>query len=165
MADDPEWLPGLVFFEDYDGNWERYIDAVYACFKRDFLDKSVQYAGLRLGIKRHPEFQSKSTTFWHIVSEGSVEDERLPDLRRCERIQWPRPVIENCNDSCMKVWENVRQGERRVCLWLEDFDYLVVLAMRNGYCLLWTAYCVTQNHQRVKLQREYEAFNKADAAP
>lgn len=94
-ADIPDWLPDLMLFTDFGGDWQRYIEAVYACFKADFLDKTVQYRGIRLGIKRYPEFQGKSATFWHIVSEGKQEDERLPDLRRCERIRWPCPVIEH----------------------------------------------------------------------
>ena len=165
MADVPDWLPELVLFEDYDGDWNRYIEAIYACFKADFLDKPVQYRGTRLGLKRHPEVQGKAATFWHIVSEGQVETQRLPDLRRCERIRWPRPIIENSTDACIKVWENERRGERRLCLWLEDAEYLVVLAIRNGYYLLWTAYYVTQQKQKVKLQREYEEWKRTDAAP
>ena len=165
MADVPDWLPELVLIEDYDGDWNRYVEAIYACFKADFLDKPIQYRGIRLGLKRHPEVQGKAVTFWHIVSEGPVEAERLPDFRRCERIRWPRPIIENSTDSCIKVWENERRGERRLCLWLEDAEYLVVLAIRNGYYLLWTTYYVTQQKQKDKLQREYVNWKKADAAP
>ncbi|MNH30689.1 hypothetical protein D3C79_909980 [compost metagenome] len=44
----------------------------------------------RLGLKRHPVIQGKEATFWHMISEGNDEAERLPDLRRCERIRWPR---------------------------------------------------------------------------
>ncbi len=40
----------------------------------------------------------------------------------------------------------------------EDFSYVVVLADRGEYVLLWTAYCVEQEHRRQKLRREYEAF-------
>jgi hypothetical protein len=29
-----------------------------------------------------------------MIQEGRTEDERTPDLRRCERIRWPRPIIE-----------------------------------------------------------------------
>jgi hypothetical protein len=124
MADLPDWLPDLVLFEDYGGDWQRYVETVYDYFKTDFLDKRVQYRGIRLGIKRHPESQGKSATFWHLVSEGNVEEDRLPDLRRCERIRWPCPIIENCDEPCIKIWENERKGERRLCLWLEDEEFL-----------------------------------------
>jgi len=45
-----------------------------------------------------------------------------------ERIHRARPVIENESDVSIKVWENRRGGGRRICLWLESEDYLVILA-------------------------------------
>jgi hypothetical protein len=38
-----------------------------------------------------------------------------------------------------------------------------VLAERNGCLLPWTAYLITEEHRRRKLQKEYEAFKKANA--
>jgi hypothetical protein len=101
--------------------------------------------------------QGKEATFWHLISEGELESDRLPDLRRCERIRWPRPVIEHTTEPVIKVWENERGSEKRVCLWLESAEYLVVLARRKSYVLIWTAFPVTEAHRKRKLQREYEA--------
>jgi hypothetical protein len=109
-------------------------------------------------LKRHPVIQNKEATFWHLLSEGMIEENRLPDLRRCERIRWPRPIIEHEKDSRIKMWENKRGQEIRICLWLEDREYLVVLAKRTGYILLWTAYPVIENHRKRKLQREYDNY-------
>jgi len=39
---------------------------------------------------------------------------------------------------------------------VEDFSYVVVLADRGTFLLPWTAYCVDREHQRRKLQKEYE---------
>jgi hypothetical protein len=107
----------------------------------------------------------KAATFWHLISEGKAEDERLPDLRRCERIRWPRPIIEHADTPIVKVWENKRKRDQRICVWFEEEEYLVVLARRKGYVVLWTAYLVTRPHTRRKLQREYKAYIKANAAP
>lgn len=109
--------------------------------------------------------QEKVATFWHIISEGPIEEERLPDIRRCERIRWPRAIIENSEDAGIKVWENENKGEKRVCLWLEQQEYLVVLGFRGVNYVLWTAYCVTEQHRKRKLQREYESYHKDNAAP
>ena len=166
VPDEPDWLPELVLLEDYGGDWHTYVEAIYALFRAEYVEEAVQFQGLRVTVKRHPEISGKCATFWHLVSEGEIEAERLPDLRRCERILWTRSIIENSSGTYVKVWENTRRGgERRICLWLEDTEYLVVLACRNGYYLLWTAYCVTQTRQKKRLEREYEAWNKADAAP
>jgi len=160
-----DWLPDLVRLADFDGNWNRYEAALYACFKQDFIDSVPLFEGKPLALKRHPINQGKEATFWHIISDGDNEAERLPDLRRCERIRWPRPIIEHCGEPVVKVWENERKGERRVCLWLEQQEYLVILARRQGYVIFWTAYPVPQPHQQRKLQKEYEAYKKAKVAP
>jgi len=153
----PDWLPELMLFDDYQGDWTGYIDEVYACFERDFVLDRPMYRGARLGVKRHPLIDGREATFWHIVSEGTVEAERIPDMRRCERVRWPRAIIEHCDEPCIKIWENTRRNERRILLWFEEQEYLVVLADRRGYTLFWTAYTVTQDHSKRKLQREYEA--------
>ncbi|QJB42956.1 hypothetical protein [Dolichospermum flos-aquae] len=160
----PIWLPPLVLLNDYGGNSEAYLEAVYTIFKGDFIDSKPSFKGIRFGLKRYPLLQDKEATFWHITSEGSQETERIPDFRRCERIRWLRPIIENSEDPAIKVWENDRKGNKRICLWLDSEDYLVILDKRDRYVLLWTAYLVTQPHRQRKLQKEYEAYKMADAA-
>jgi hypothetical protein len=160
MADAPEWLPPLVLLGDYGGDWDAYLNAIYAYFKRDFVDSKPAFEGRRLGLKRHPLTHEKEATFWHMIQEGRIEDERTPDLRRCERIRWPRPIIEHADEPAVKAWRNQRGREERVCLWFEDEDYLVVLADRGGYILPWTAYLVEQPHRKRKLQKEYEDYRR-----
>lgn len=159
----PEWLPGLVLLKDCEGDWQRYLNALYEFFKKDFVESQPIFEGKRLGLKRHPMSNGKEATFWHMISEGNEEEERIPDLRRCERIRWPRPIIENSGDSVVKVWKNIREREARVCLWLEPQEYLVVLASRKGYILLWTAYMVDQPHRKRKLQKEFEEYYRSQA--
>ena len=165
MSNFPEWLPALVLFEDYEGNWERYLTALYILFRKDFVESKPSFQGVKLALKRYPVIQGKEATFWHFISEGVDEAERTPDLRRCERIRWPRPIIENESEPVVKIWENERRGEQRICLWLEDQEYLVILAKRGNYILPWTAYMVTHSHQKRKLEQEYVAFKMAGAAP
>jgi hypothetical protein len=163
MTASPEWLPPLVQMGDYGGHWEAYLEALYGYFKSDFVDSKPTFEGRKLALKRHPLSQGKEATFWHFISEGANEDERTPDFRRCERIRWPRPVIDNSGDGQVKVWRNRRGRENRICVWLESEDYLVILADRGNYLLPWTAYLVEQPHRRRKLQREYEAYWKTQS--
>lgn len=162
----PAWLPALVRLADYGGDWDKYLEAVYQFFKQDFVNNQPRFRGEKLNLKRHPVIQGKEATFWHMISEGKYEPDRLPDLRRCERIRWSRPIIEsNEQEPLLKMWENIRDGEKRICLWLsfDGEDYLVVLARRAGYLLFWTAYPLTYENTKRKLQKEYEAY-KAGAA-
>ncbi len=158
MTEEIEWLPSLVLFQDSQGDWNVYVEVLYQHFMKDFVDSKPYFEGRKVGLKRYPLDQGKESTFWHMISEGKSEEERLPDLRRCERIRWPRPVIEHHRDDMIKVWKNRRRSETRICLWLESYDYLVVLADRNEYVLPWTAYLVEQPHRKRKLQREYEKY-------
>lgn len=161
MNDAPAWLPPLVLFSDYSGNWDAYLDAIYEWFKQDFIDSKPVFQGRRLGLKRHPMTHGKEVTFWHMTSEGMDEENRTPDLRRCERIRWPKPVIEHTDDSKVKYWVSVKRNEDRIHIWLEDLDYVVVLADRRGFLLPWTAFLVTRDHTRTKLRKEYEAYWKS----
>lgn len=158
MNDAADWLPPLVLFEEYNGNWDRYIHALYSIFQNDFMDSTLIFEKRRIRFKRYPMEQGKEATFWHLISKGSVEKERVPDLRRCERIAWPRPMIESIDTGFIFLWCNYRQREKRIVISLKDFSYIVILADRGEYVLLWTAYFVEQQHQRIKLQKEYEAY-------
>ena len=158
MTDEPDWLPPLVLFEDFGGDWEAYLDAIYDWFTQDFVDDKPVFQGRRLGLKRQPVIRGKEATFWHMIQEGAVEADRNPDIRRCERIRWPGPIVENDGDPTLKVWRNQRRREQRVCIWFEQESYLVILADRGNYILPWTAYLVKHPHRQRKLQREYEAY-------
>jgi hypothetical protein len=46
-------------------------------------------------------------------------------------------------------------------LWLETQEYLVILADREEYILPWTAYVVDRPHQKRKLQKEFEEYQKS----
>jgi len=163
MSAAPDWLPPLELLAEHNGNWNAYLDAIYEWFRQDFIDSKPVFQGRRLGLKRHPVTHGKEATFWHMIQEGSVEDDRTPDLRRCERIRWPRPIIENDGDPAIKIWRNQRRNEERVCLWFVPENYLVILADRGHYILPWTAYLVEQPHRQRKLQREYEEYWKREA--
>jgi len=149
------WLPPLLLLEDFGGNWERYFAAVYAVFAADFVDNKPTYQGKRLVLKRHPEYDGKSATFWHMISTGTNEAERIPDIRRCERMRWPKPIIENVQSPDVKVWTEKRGSNNRVHLWCEEEGYLVVLDDRIDYLLPWTAYFVEQQHERNKLNKRW----------
>ena len=164
MTNQPAWLPPLVCLEDYKGDWPKYIEALYQYFKADFIQSKTRFNSKQVGLKRYPLLDGKEATFWHMTSKGKVETERIPDLRRCERIRWPRPMIEHHFEKEIKCWPNRHKGENRIVIWFYEQDYVVILADRNDYVILWTSYMVTHDHERRKLQKEYEGSKKADAA-
>jgi hypothetical protein len=164
MPESSNWLPELILFTTYQGDWDLYLEALYSSFKADFVDSKPHFPGKLIKLKRYPISKGKECTFWHFIQEGSEEVDRLPDLRRCERIRWPRPIIEALQTNKVYVWKNNRNSHKRIILALMDFSYIVVLEDREKYILPWTAYTVEKNHRRDKLKKEYLAYIKTDTA-
>lgn len=150
--------PDLILF---DGTWDEYEELLYKIFTEQISGGELEFRGQRVGCRRHPEAHERWASFWHLVQEGKVEEDRLPDLRRCERLAWVRWVIENGDDhSEIEVWNNTRQSETNTLLWFRE-EYLVVLAQRSDYWLLRTAYCTTKRRRIEQLRKERDAFYKA----
>ena len=163
-----EWLPELLLLEDAQGNWGMYLDRMHARFVTDFIDSKPAWPGKRVGVKRHPEHDGKSATFWHLISDGAVEAERLPNMRRCERIGWPRPMMDEFDaadpdTSATRIlwWKETRDSEERYLLAPEDFSYVVVVVDRGEYVLPWTAFWIEYAHQRNKRERAFRQFWEA----
>ncbi len=159
------WLPELVLLSDSGHEWAVYTDVLYLLFKKDFLDSLPTFQGHPTRIKRDPLKDGREATFWHLISEGEIETHRAPEETRCERIRWPRPIIQKCPCGELKAWRSVRKGEWRTVVALADFSYVVVLAERNGYFLPWTAYPVERTHRRRKLEKEHNDYKKTLGSP
>lgn len=157
-------LPNLVLLQDCSGDYSVFFQRVYSCFVQDFVASKPVFQGIRLGLKKHPLIDGKEYTFWHLISEGKDEQNRLPVIERMERIRWPRPLIENSFCVNLKVWKNQRGKDTRILIWYETEEYLIVLNERKGFILPWTAYLVKENHSKRKLMKEYEAYIKAKTA-
>lgn len=153
------WLPALVEINAHGGDWNRYVDVIYGIFENDFIhSRPAQVDGKRFALKRHPEYQNKACTFWHLISSGDNEDDRLPDMPRCARIAWPRPIIDALASDRIVHWRTERGSSNRLLLSVPDFSYVVVLDVRADFVLLWTAFCVEREHHRNKLAREHQAY-------
>lgn len=157
-------LPVKILYTAYDGNFELFLEAVYKVFKRDFVDSKPLFRGMRIALKKYPLVMDKEYTFYHITHEGKEEQNRIPSIPRMECIPYPRYMIEHAEHSCLKIWTNIRKNEERILIYHEQEKYLVVLANRGEYILLWTAYIVDKPHMRKKLMKEYEAYKKARTA-
>lgn len=156
------WLPPLMKRADFPSE-QAYIDALYAVFKRDFLDTARQFNRLPVKIKRHPPYQGifagKEATFRHLITEGPDEANRVIVPERCERIGWMLPLIQNHNKSDVLVWENKRdKNGAAYVLALSDFSYKLVLTQRTDFVLLWTQFPVVYTHTQSKMKKEYEAY-------
>ena len=159
-------LPQKILLEDYGGDYHRYIDAVYTIFKNDFIKHKTLWGTHKLNLKFNPIFQDRAYTFYHMTHEGEVEDERTPDLRRCECLPWAKPTLQNTQLWQLKFWRQERKNSKnRICIWLDnedDIDYYVILEVRESYVLLWTAFVSEYSNSTKKKEKEYLNWARKD---
>ena len=153
-------LPSLICFEDYNGNFALYNEKVYTVFKDDFVKNRPVFQGKKLALKAHPLIEGKEYTYYHFTHSGDIETERIPDLRRMERIGFPKPIIDFSDDKELKVWRNKRGTNERILILHEAEKYLVVLENRKDYILPWTAYLIEDNNRLRRLLSEFQNYTE-----
>jgi len=152
--------PVLILFS---GDWSTYERELDEIFMAEIARGGIVFRGWRVNCRRIPESGGRWASFWHLIQEGPMEDERIPDIRRCERIRWIRWVIENADEHPeICAWENTRGSEDNVLLWYRE-EYLVILSRRTGHWLLKTAFCTENRGKIVKLRQERDAFHAPEA--
>lgn len=157
-------FPDLIYLNDFKGNFQTYLKAVYQLFENDFIKSQPLYEGLKVSAQKHPEVDGMHRTFYHITHEGEDEQNREPDIRRMERMRFPKFSIINCPHSELLVWEKTMGKDNRIHILNEAERYLVVLTRRKEYLLFWTAFYIEDNHTIRKKLKEYEAYIKTKTA-
>lgn len=148
-------LPDLFRFA---GDWPSYEESLYRIYLADIVKANLSFNGLPIRCQYRPPSKNKHFGFWHVISEGKIEDDRLPDLRRCERIHWIAYLITHTDtDAEISWWENKRGNNTHVVIWHELENFAVILAKRNGYCLLKSAYCA-ETHRKKTFIKERDNF-------
>lgn len=161
-----KWLPDIIRLEDYNGNWLLYEEALYQVFYHDFVASKPLFNNLYVNIRKYPIVNGKEQAFFHITSvEFKDINDRIPDLRRCERIRWPRKIIENymCQYNCkdcnkIKVWAKPYKNTYRIHILFQDVKFLVVIEERKNYYLLITCFYIEHGHTLDKKLKEYEKY-------
>jgi hypothetical protein len=164
---DLSWLPPLEPNCGYSG-WDEYESKIYGIFRADFIQSTPSFRGKPVRLKQYPgPTKGKEETFWHIISSGGQDEStRTIKLDRCERIRYPLAIIKAAEEQTKVItWPEHKRNkrnssERRWHLALVDFSYLVVLAERCGYFLLWTGYNVDYPHAKEKLRKRFTACAK-----
>jgi hypothetical protein len=150
-------LPDLMYLSDYGGSWTTYVDAVHAEFRRLYVTTPPRCGVRPFSVRKKPLSQGREAGFWHLVSEGEVENDRLPAISRMERIRYPRHLIDAAPTGAIPCWRQDRgRSGLRILLATPDFDYLTVLGANPEYVSLITGYPIEQERRQGKLRREWE---------
>lgn len=152
-------LPDLMPISDYDPT--EYIDEIYKVFKSTLVDQNIRFLGRPITYPWHQSYDDKHFCFWHCISKDSgnnAEDDRIPDMRRCERIAWIAYVLEHADDK-ERIWcweksvKTKRGRNRHINLYLHEANYLVVLRRKNNRLEFITAYVRNENKPRREKDR------------
>lgn len=141
---------------------DKYVDALYAIFKRDFIDHQIIFDGKNVDIIHEKYYQEKERSFWHLISEGEHDADRTPVSFRAGKIPWARKLIEE-NGDCdeHKIWKklNVKNNKTRIYIWCETINYMVILEDRGEWIKLITAYPV-QKYNVKRYQKEFLKYKE-----
>ncbi len=146
--------PNLICLEDFGGNPQAHIDAVYEAYINEVVKARLFFLDTPISFKYAPATDDKGFAFWHAVQEEGktrAEDDRIIDPRRCERITWPAYMVSNARpDGRGDVlwWRVRRHGRKRVVMWLEADEYALILEDRGTFWLFWTTYTVRSGRAR-----------------
>lgn len=163
-----EWLPDLILFNEFN-DWNEYENYLYEIYLDDFKRNTAYIFNKPIRVRINPTISDKDQTFFHITSNSdhaktNDPNDRVPDFRRCERIAWPREIIDNylCDKKCLcnkiKVWREPYKGNTRIHLLFEDAKFLVVLEERKEYILFITSFYIEYRHQIKKQLKKYEKY-------
>lgn len=149
------------------GQYADYENQLYQLYLDLYINGGLSYNGNRIKMKYYPPEYNERTGFYHLICENydhtGDENDRTPNLRRCEKIAWADEIIRKCAPALcgeIKIWENNRKGKKSLLLYCDDIRYLVVLGVRNGYYMLVSAYPVCYPNARRDLLKEYREYIK-----
>ncbi len=152
-------LPDLILFEDSQGDWGKYKQKLYQLFLDSIVNK-LTFLNAPIKCRYFQPIDNMYRCFWHLISEGALDDnDRIPAMRRCERLRWIAHIINHYNDLDVLCWENKRGQNNHIVLWLPSEKYMIVLSRRKDYYLLITAYPHDErkargNEKEVKIYRD-----------
>lgn len=148
----------LILLNEFNGDWEKYQEALYQLFLNTIVGK-LSFLGSPIGCRYFQPIADKHRSFWHLICSGAVEDEdRLPDMRRCERLGWIPHILNHSNTPEILCWENKRKSNINTVLWLPPEQYMIILSKRKDYYLLTSAY--THDDRKGRSNQKEAEMNK-----
>ena len=60
-------LPDIILLDDFNGDWNEYVEALYNRFKQDFVIKKPTFLGKNVDIIHEKFYQNKERSFWALM--------------------------------------------------------------------------------------------------
>lgn len=167
-----DWLPCLVPINPWT---EKTYGMLYRIFCQDIRDYDLRYDGNEVWIFREMD-DGKEEIFWHLTTRNTrerkiprrkrkffqdqdVEEQpRLPDMRRCERLSWVKPLIDNFAKPEIFSWD-YEEGDRTIktYVWIKDYDFVVIMKKYpDGRRRIITSFHVDHDYTKKDFERKHE---------
>ena len=150
----PEWLQELFQVTPWQHDT---FDKLYQLFEQNFKASQPVYDGHTVWF--FPEMEDgKEKIFWHLTSRDDKEaGDRLPDLRRSERLPWVRQMLRHSYKPEILAWDHAEgDGTVKTYVWLENYDFVVIMKRyADGRRRLVTSFWVEYGNTKDKLRKKY----------
>lgn len=166
---DKECLPDTIECENL-MEWNVYLDKLYTdVFTKDFLVSYPTFKNCKVLIRKEPKDGKWEHGFTHmthvdLLHTSNDPNGRVPDLRRSERLNWVRRIIENYSCSVEKecgeilYWEEFFRGRVRSCLLFEKERFLVVLEKAKNVYFIITSFYLEKEWELNKRREKYRKY-------
>lgn len=151
----PSWLPDLFPVNPWTAST---YESLYKLFCCDLKHSHLTYRGCEVWF--FPEMDDgKEKVFWHLTSrDDKVSGERLPDMRRSERLPWVRPILDQPDQPEILDWDHDEgDGTIKSYVWLKNHDFVVIMKKyKDGGRRLITSFWIEYDNTRRKMQKKYD---------
>ena len=123
-------------------------------FKHHFLTEGVLFNDKRIWVENKraniKQFYAYPFTFVHVITQQAENGQREFDQIRAKRVHWIKPILVNCDDDRVFVFERShdKTGMPQLYFWLKEFNYVVILRGLNEEKHLVTAFYVEDRKAR-----------------
>lgn len=168
-----DWLPDIVKVNPWTQDT---YDTLYDIFCMDIRDYDLRYIGNSVWIFRGME-DGREQIFWHLttrsvkkikiprrkrkfypVEQKYIDEDRYPDLRRCERLSWVKALVEKADEREILSWD-YEEGDSTIktYIWLKDYNFTVIMKKySDNKRRLVTSFYVDKSYIRKGFERKYE---------
>lgn len=155
-------------------SWSVYLEMLYnTVYRKYYIETRPIYNGKPVCQRRNPMDGKYEHGFIHSTHEdfyhnSGDKNDRIPDLRRSERIAWAKYIIENykcsVSEGCNNIlyWEeiNSKNGRVRIHLLYESERFLVVIEDNKTCYYLITTFYLDKDYALEKRLKKYKKYQK-----
>ena len=155
---DFSWLPPLITLGDHSGDTIYYTDTLYQTFLTQLVQQTCTLLGKPLLVSSKLEADGRHERFWHIITDPhnpAVSDIKHP---RAERMAWIKAIIDNHQRPEVLIYDRIKDGEKKVHLFIPEHSYIVILVERDTAFYLVTAFYIEYTYKLNDYRKEYQRY-------